>query len=191
MRLFKLAIFSFFTNVLAQSADLSSLLAQWSEIAPTITNPISLPNVVPTRLGNVDPPPTSLMLAIFTGVPQDVLVDLINPIGRASIASEFGAGNTPEWYQALPTPLKSYLESIHAAIKTGGNDYTGTEAPPEIPNFTATVGPLASGIPDGDGEGNVEPASSTAGAQPMATWGAMEVMGVTGVVGILGLAVGL
>lgn len=80
------------------------------------------------------------MLAIFTGVPQKVLIDLMNPAGRSSIASEFAAGNTPSWYNDLPTPVKSYIESIHEAIKTGGNDYTGTEAPPQIPNFTATPG---------------------------------------------------
>lgn len=77
------------------------------------------------------------MLAIFTGVPQDVLIDLINPVARESMKSQFAAGNTPSWYEALPTPVKEYIQSINKAIKTGGNDYTGTEGPVVIPNYTA------------------------------------------------------
>jgi len=38
------------------------------------------------------------MAAIMTGVPAFVLVQLINPSGRSSIAAEFMAGATPSWY---------------------------------------------------------------------------------------------
>lgn len=100
-----------------------------------------MPTAIPTRLGNVDAIPTSLMLAVFTGVPQDVLMDLMNPEARASIKSEFAAGNTPSWYQALPTPVRSYIESINKAIATGGTEYTGTEKAPEIPDCRLNLFP--------------------------------------------------
>lgn len=74
------------------------------------------------------------MLALFTGVPQTALIELMNSAGRSSIRSEFAAGNTPSWYLALPSPVKSYIESINKAIATGGTEYTGTDKAPEIPN---------------------------------------------------------
>ena len=144
MRFLKAIACSFFASVLALSTDLSSVLHAWlillvakksfqilllqlfillllttpsaqlSAVAPTVTQTISLPKVVPTRLGNVDPPPTSTMLAIFTGVPQDVFVNLMKPAGRSSIASEFATRQTPDWYANLPTPVKSYIECIHS-----------------------------------------------------------------------------
>lgn len=43
------------------------------------------------------------------------------------------AGATPSWYQALLSPVKSYIISIQAAIATGGNAYTGTYSAPVIP----------------------------------------------------------
>jgi hypothetical protein len=73
------------------------------------------------------------MMAIVTGVPAQVLVQLVSPQGRSSIASEFSAGHTPAWYSALPEPVKSYIVSIKGAIATGGNEYTGTESAIKIP----------------------------------------------------------
>lgn len=221
MRYHVFSSFFMLSSVLSQSsnADLSSLLAQWSQYAPKVTQTFDMPTQVPTRLGNVDPPPTSLMLAIFTGVPQDVLVDLMNSDGRKSIKAEFDAGATPSWYIALPFPVKSYIESINKALATGGNDYTGTEKAPEIPNCksspefvscrdsvsswlrtltastdTASPGadPTSDGAPDEGNEGDVQATSSSkALAAPRQTWGAMEMFGLSGAVGILGLAAGL
>lgn len=68
----------------------------------------------------------------MTGVPAFVLVQLINPSGRSSIAAEFMAGAAPSWYQALPSPVKSYIISIQAAIATGGNAYTGIYSAPVV-----------------------------------------------------------
>ncbi|OCK79490.1 hypothetical protein K432DRAFT_393859 [Lepidopterella palustris CBS 459.81] len=153
---------------------------------PTVTKSISLPNVVPTRLGNVDPPPSSLMAAIMTGVPASVLVQLINPAGRSSIASEFKAGETPAWYSALPEPVKSYIVSIQAAIATGGNAYTGIDTAPIIPLATSgTTGTIS-----GTASGANAPESTNLkglGARPTAAFAAS----IGGALGILGLAIAL
>ncbi|OCL13907.1 hypothetical protein AOQ84DRAFT_411041 [Glonium stellatum] len=163
-------------------ASLSALMASWSKELPTVTKSISLPNVVPTRLGNVDPPPSSLMAAIMTGVPASVLVQLISPSGRSSIAAEFKAGATPSWYQALPSPVKSYIISIQAAIATGGNAYTGTELALAIPlTTTGFVGTVT---------GANAPTSTKSkgiGAHPTAAFAAS----LSGALGILGLAIAL
>jgi hypothetical protein len=55
----------------------------------------------------------------MTGVPGSVLGELANPTARSSIASEFKAGNTPQWYINLPSEVKSYISSLQTATATG------------------------------------------------------------------------
>ncbi|KAF2756473.1 hypothetical protein EJ05DRAFT_501978 [Pseudovirgaria hyperparasitica] len=193
MKLPKLAILLCASPILAQSSEeeLKSLLAAWSKIAPTITAPVTFVTEIPTRLMNVvqankhsDPPPTSLMLAIFTGVPQTVLAQLVDPSARASIASEFAAGNTPDWYNELPSGVKSYVQSINEAIKTGGNDYT-----PPVPDATGAAGGQAD---SGDGnEATGGDDDESGGSRVEGLWGgSMRMAGISIViVGLLVLVV--
>jgi hypothetical protein len=64
--------------------------------------------------------PDSLLNVIATAVPPDVLGDLLNPASRAALASEFHAGRTPQWFQALPTEVKSYFSSVAARMTSDG-----------------------------------------------------------------------
>jgi hypothetical protein len=64
--------------------------------------------------------PDSLLNVIATAVPADVLGDLMNPASRASLASEFHAGRTPDWFQALPTEVKNYFSSVAARMTSDG-----------------------------------------------------------------------
>lgn len=130
-------------------------------------------------VGDVDPPPSSLVAAIMTGVPAFVLVQLINPSGRSSIAAEFMAGATPSWYQALPSPVKSYIISIQAAIATGGNAYTGTYSAPAIPLAMTGSADTITGA-----NALISTKSKGVGARPTAA-------SLSGAFGILGLAIAL
>lgn len=56
----------------------------------------------------------------MTAVPPTVLLQLIQPTLRASIADEFKAGNTPAWYQSLPDDVKGYVGSLQKQIAGGG-----------------------------------------------------------------------
>lgn len=98
----------------------------------------SLPFVTPG--GNLIQPPASLVGAIITAVPASVLLELAQPSLRSSIASEFRAGNTPAWYQTLPTPVKSYIESLNTQIAAGGVDLNATPSrfDFDVPTTTAT-----------------------------------------------------
>jgi hypothetical protein len=70
-------------------------------------------------LGGYDPPPASLYGQILTAVPASVIAQLANPNGRASIHSEFQAGNTPAWFEAMPTGVRSYILSLQENTPTG------------------------------------------------------------------------
>lgn len=84
---------------------------------------------------------------ILTAVPASVLVQLVNSSARSSIAGEFKAGNTPAWYQALPSDVKNYIVNVQvhatlvptaAAAATGGNpDPTSTNNTPTTSTSTA------------------------------------------------------
>lgn len=64
---------------------------------------------------NVSPEQQSALLALATALPPSVLAEAAtNAAGFASeIQSSIAAGKTPEWYQALPTDVKSALASIY------------------------------------------------------------------------------
>jgi len=131
--------------------------------------------------GNLRQPPASLVGAIITGVPGTVLADLVRPEGRSSIASQFRAGNTPLWYQTLPVPVKSYIESLATQIAAGEVDLKAT--------------PSAFSFPV-----EADPATSTAvgGAAASSTSKAMAAQGTGGIalslaaaIGVLGVAIAL
>lgn len=42
------------------------------------------------------------------------------PAKRVALASEFSAGNTPEWYKALPTDVQSYFAEVKRQIAATG-----------------------------------------------------------------------
>jgi hypothetical protein len=104
----------------------------------TFTLPFTTPG------GNLLQPPASLVGAIITAVPASILLQLAQPSLRSSIASEFRAGNTPQWYQTLPAPVKSYIESLQTQIAGGGVDLSATASHFTFPPKT-TAGVDAAG----------------------------------------------
>ncbi|PGG97231.1 hypothetical protein GX51_07430 [Blastomyces parvus] len=66
----------------------------------------------PSVLAKLDDPPASFIQIFATAIPQTAFKSLLDPEGRNAIASEMKAGNTPDWFNNLPSPVKSYLSHI-------------------------------------------------------------------------------
>ncbi|KAL2826311.1 hypothetical protein BDW59DRAFT_161150 [Aspergillus cavernicola] len=88
--------------------------------------------------GNLIQPPPSLIGAIITAVPPTVLAQLLLPTGRSSIASEFQAGNTPSWYEHLPSDVKSYVLAMKSQVSAGNVNLSAT--PTQVPPASAATG---------------------------------------------------
>lgn len=108
-----------------------------------------------------------------------MLAQLLLPTGRSSIASEFQAGNTPSWYEDLPTEVKSYVLAMKSQVDSGEVDL----------NATRTPAPTSSSSEDGDGSenGNGPATETSSGLAPHAT--GEVAASLLGALGILGLAV--
>ncbi|RDW86972.1 uncharacterized protein DSM5745_03614 [Aspergillus mulundensis] len=127
--------------------------------------------------GNLLQPPSSLIKEIITAVPPTVLAQLLVPTGRSSIASEFQAGNTPSWYEDLPTDVKSYVLAMKSQVDEGDVDLNATRTP--APTSTSE---------GGDSAENDSPASETSSGFASHATGEVAV-GLLGALGVLGLAV--
>ncbi|KAK1149650.1 hypothetical protein N8T08_005202 [Aspergillus melleus] len=172
------------------SSQADALKSAFPDATP-FTKPFEIPG------GNLVQPPSSLVGAIITGVPPSVLAQLIQPAGRESIALEFRAGNTSDWYAGLPADVKRYVTKMKAQVTQGGVDLSAT--PTSTGGFGSGGGSETegeSGDSGGDGDGGkageetaggekaAATSSSTGGGVPRATG---EVMGsLVGVMGVLG-----
>ncbi|KAL3481368.1 hypothetical protein BJX99DRAFT_253672 [Aspergillus californicus] len=133
--------------------------------------------------GNLIQPPSSLVGAIITAVPPTVLAQLFLPSGRSSIASEFQAGNTPSWYEELPSDVKSYVLAIRSQVGAGDVDLSATPTP----TASAESGDDSSSEADSDSDSDSPATETSSGLAARATG---EVAGsLVGVLGLLGLAV--
>lgn len=81
-------------------------------------NPLPKPTKT-ANLENLPAPPRSLIPQLISAMPPNVLMDLVNPARRSSLASDFKAGNTPSWYGSLPTDVKSYLSVVKKEVNNG------------------------------------------------------------------------
>ncbi|KAJ4354463.1 uncharacterized protein N0V89_006200 [Didymosphaeria variabile] len=80
---------------------------------------------------NIDPAQQSALLALATALPPSILAAAAtNQAAFASeVASSIAAGNTPAWYQALPTDVKSALASIYPVSTPAASTPSETAAP--------------------------------------------------------------
>lgn len=137
---------------------------------PTDFKPTNLGD--PSILNQMPTPPPSLVGAILTAVPGDVVADMMNPQSRDSLASALQAGDMPEWYKSLPTGVKSYFSEVAAQMTVSSVNFQPT-------------GPIATGAP----EGSLRTTSSEAlGSKP--TTGAVAGNFLVAA-GILGVAIAL
>lgn len=105
------------------------------------------------------------------------------PAQRASLANDFKAGKTPEWYGALPTDVKSYLSVVKSQIADGA-----LTAPPK--KAAAQTEPAsADATTSGSGGSAASATSSGAGAGGVKPTGL--IVGGMGALGVLGAAMAL
>ncbi|KAB8232582.1 uncharacterized protein BDW43DRAFT_320054 [Aspergillus alliaceus] len=151
----------------------------WSSLGHALQSlTISMPTKT-ANLDNISPPPRSLIPEIVQNVPPSVLAQLVIPAQRSSIASEFQAGHTPSWYNALPTGVKSYLSAVKKQMSEGAlTATTGKNSPAEA---------TASGTKDGGASSTTSSGMAAAAAQP--TGGLL--LGGMGALGVLGVALAL
>jgi len=169
------------------SIDMSSILSQASRLTaqfPSATGGATIPFTVPG--GNLLQPPATLIGAIITGVPASALVQLAQPSGRSAIAAEFKAGSTPVWYQTLPSPVKSYIESLNTQIAAGHVDLNATAS-----TFSFPAPPAATSATSATHAGGPQKIATTSskGIAPQAT--AEVGVAFAAVVGFLGVAIAL
>ena len=105
------------------------------------------------------------------------------PAQRASLASDFKAGKTPDWYNTLPTDVKSYLSVVKSQIAEGA-----LTAPPK--KAAAQTEPASADASSTGGGGSAASATSSGaavgGAKPTGL-----VVGGMGALGVLGVALAL
>jgi hypothetical protein len=150
---------------------------------PAGSTTYSIPFVTPG--GNLTQPPPSLVGAIITAVPASILVELPQPSLRSSIASEFKAGNTPQWYATLPSAVKSYIESLETQVEAGDVNLSAT--PTATFQFTAADPTDTTTSEKGKGGNVATSTSKAAAAQETAGLGA----GFAVALAILGVAIAL
>lgn len=132
--------------------------------------------------GNLLQPPPTLVGAIISALPGSVLIDLAMSGPASSIASEFRAGNTPQWYATLPADIKSYVSALAAQRASGGVDLSATPTPV---NWAGTSSPSPTGQVANEEGGDVTSSKSKGmGAQPTQAPLGFSIAAAVGLVGV-------
>jgi hypothetical protein len=137
--------------------------------------------------GNLIQPPSSIINDIITGIPPTVLAQLLIPTARSSIASEFQAGNTPDWYNDLPSEVKSYVAAIRSQVGAGNVNLSATPTPaPSSSSEDSDSGDSGSGDSD-SGDSPASETSSGLGARATGEVAAslVSIIGLAGIVAML------
>ncbi|KAI9040715.1 uncharacterized protein KD926_007796 [Aspergillus affinis] len=149
----------------------------WSSLGNAIQ---SLSLKIPTQtanLDNIDPPPRSIIPQIVHALPPTALAALVVPAQRASLASDFKAGKTPDWYGSLPTDVKSYLSVVKSQIAEGAltapPKKAAAQTEPASADASSTGGSAASATSSGAAAGGAKPTGLVVGGM-----GALGVLGV-------------
>ncbi|OAX83925.1 hypothetical protein ACJ72_01716 [Emergomyces africanus] len=94
---------------------LQEQLKSWEQMIPTgRVGSMTLPAKIewPSILAKLDDPPESLIQLFASAIPQTAFRSLLDPKGRSAIASDLKAGNTPDWFNNMPSVVKSYVSHV-------------------------------------------------------------------------------
>lgn len=105
-------------------------------------------------MGNISPPPPSLINQIITAVPPSALLEIINPTKRRTLAEQIRAGSTPAWYSSLPPNVRGYMGVIRSQVQQGALTQ------PTTASTTAST----TGGSEGSGSGDATATGTAAGA---------------------------
>ncbi|KAJ5211369.1 hypothetical protein N7472_001508 [Penicillium cf. griseofulvum] len=131
------------------------------------------------NFANISPPPRSLIPEILSVVPVSVIWELINPAERSSLASQFKAGTTPAWYNALPLDVKDYMSVVKSQISAGALTATASETNP-----TANSGAAATAATATDANSGSASSTSSKGTAAQPTGLTVSALGALGVLGL-------
>ncbi|KAL4885415.1 hypothetical protein BJY04DRAFT_214215 [Aspergillus karnatakaensis] len=95
--------------VISNIGKLPSQLSQLAALLPTLPPNWELPESVRNLKNSLPTPPPGILKDIVSGVPDDVLRGLVNPASRSALQQSVADGDSPQWYQDLPTPVKEYF----------------------------------------------------------------------------------
>ncbi|KAF2746543.1 hypothetical protein M011DRAFT_478147 [Sporormia fimetaria CBS 119925] len=142
----------------------------------------------------------SVLNVLATAIPADTISSAMeDPAGFSmELESSISAGQTPSWYQALPSDVKSALPLLYPASTPAATTPPASDATePPTKDSSMTALPTISGLPTPtNGTGDVSsPTLSPSGTEsglPESTGGAatlngMVASGVVGAFGILGM----
>ncbi|KAJ5574975.1 hypothetical protein N7450_008874 [Penicillium hetheringtonii] len=98
----------------------------------TTTGGSNMPSVttgpeMPTLSGDV--PPASIQSVLITAIPSSYLSDLADPSARSSMFNEIANGHYPQWYQDLPSNVKSWVSEHYEPTGGPGHAAPGNSAP--------------------------------------------------------------
>ncbi|CAG8266547.1 unnamed protein product [Penicillium salamii] len=142
------------------------------------------------NFGNISSPPRSLIGEILSAVPVSVIWELINPEQRKSLASQFNAGTTPAWYNALPTDVKSYMSVVRSQISDGALTAT-TGAYAKTATQTQTQSQAQSTSATGADSQSASSSSTSTSTSSSAAAPTELTVSVMGALSVLGLALAL
>ena len=142
----------------------------------------------------------SVLSVLATALPPSLLAIGVTNAAEVGtiIASEFSAGQTPGWYSALPSDVKSYLpilfseeaatttplSSVQASISAGISSSLNTTTISSVHSASLKATTTAAGSVAGSASSAGASSTSSAGASyPSAVVGA----GVAGALGLLGM----
>ncbi|KAL4928922.1 uncharacterized protein BDV17DRAFT_298399 [Aspergillus undulatus] len=172
--------------------QLPSQLSQLANLLPTLPPNWELPSSVRSLKDSLPTPPPGILTDLVNGVPTTVLRGLVNPASRSALQESVANGDSPQWYQDLPTPVKSYIGLFASQIADRSLTYNPTAA--VATNASTVEASTGDGDSDGQGDGESwdlgEAEDDDSGARS-AFDGKSISTSLSVVMGILGLAVAL
>ncbi|KAL4914575.1 hypothetical protein BDW62DRAFT_204465 [Aspergillus aurantiobrunneus] len=116
------------TTTIADIGNLPSQLSQLAGLLPTLPSNWELPESVKNLKDSLPTPPAGVLTDILNGVPTSVLRGLVNPASRSALQESVANGDSPQWYQELPTNAKSYIGLFATSIADRSLTYNPTAA---------------------------------------------------------------
>ncbi|KAL5336911.1 hypothetical protein BJX70DRAFT_400251 [Aspergillus crustosus] len=116
------------STTIVDIGKLPSQLSQLAGLLPTLPANWELPESVRNLKNSLPTPPPGIIKDILVGVPTDVIRGLVNPAARNALQESVANGDSPEWYQDLPTPVKEYFALFASQIAESSITYNPTAA---------------------------------------------------------------
>ncbi|KAL1960770.1 hypothetical protein VTO42DRAFT_6600 [Malbranchea cinnamomea] len=143
-------------------SELQGQISQLIDILPPVPTDFVLPTGPATLRDDLPTPPPGLLRGIMTAVPQTVIAGLLDPAYRSSLASDFEAGKTADWFSHLPSSVREYVSLLQAQMTSAGITFDGSAL--ETGGLLGSNGQSSS--EDSEDEGSGSSSSSALASRP-------------------------